>query len=262
MTKQEQLVTMKLFSPDQQGTGAFDGGRITELKPIGFPHEPSGARRIGPLFYWAWATAKGSGKIGLHPHRGFEIMSYVLKGEIGHRDTLGTVSRVKSGGAQVMQTGSGVSHQEETLGDHTEFFQIWFEPDLQEAVKRAPTYRELHDGDFPTRTKDGVTIKSVIGDEGPVSLVAPVAMQEVSILEGKRLMRKLQKGNSLATLVIEGEGSWSSKETDKALSVRTGDLAIIEAAVDSDLVLQAEGQTPLRTAIVEVPVAVPYALYS
>ena len=137
------------YSPEQQGTGAFDGGRITEVKPIGFPHETSGSRRIGPLFYWAWATASGYGKIGLHPHQGFEIMSYVLEGEIGHRDTLGTVSRVKTGGAQVMQTGSGVSHEEETLGKHTEFFQIWFEPNLREAVKRPPTYRELHHEDFP-----------------------------------------------------------------------------------------------------------------
>lgn len=261
MKNTEPLVTMKRVTPEQQGTGAFDEGRITEVKPIGFPHEPSGAGRIGPLFYWAWATAKGSGKIGLHPHRGFEIMSYVLEGEIGHHDTLGTISRVKTGGAQVMQTGSGVSHAEETLGEHTEFFQIWFEPDLQEAVKRAPTYREFHREDFPIEIKEGVTTKSVIGDGGPVSLVAPVTMQEVSILEGRQLVRVLQKGNCLAALVITGEGSWASKETKKPLSVQPGDLAIIEAAMDSELVLRAEGTNPLRTAIVEVPLSVPYQLY-
>jgi redox-sensitive bicupin YhaK (pirin superfamily) len=262
MTNQKQLINMKKLSPDQQGTGAFDGGRITEVKPIGFPHEPSGARRIGPLFYWAWATAKGYGKIGLHPHKGFEIMSYVLEGEIGHRDTLGTLSRVKTGGAQVMQTGSGVSHEEETLGDHTEFFQIWFEPDLQEAVRRSPTYREFHHGDFPVGTKDGVTTKSIIGDGGPVSLVAPVTMQEISVSEGNQLVRTLTKGNSLAALVIAGEGSWYAKEANQRLSVSTGDLAVIEATIDSELVLQTEGTNPLRTAIVEVPVTVPYRLYA
>ncbi|UCE63003.1 MAG: pirin family protein, partial [Nitrospirota bacterium] len=197
-----------------------------------------------------------------HPHRGFEIISYVLEGEIGHRDTLGTVSRVKTGGAQVMQTGSGVSHQEETLGDHTEFFQIWFEPDLQEAVKRSPTYREFHQRDFPVDTYEGVTTKSVIGDGGPISLVAPVTMQEIRVLEEKQLIRKLQKGNCLAALVIDGEGSWTSNEANKSLSVRTGDLAVIEAAVNSELVLRSEGTNPLRTAIVEVPVSVPYRLYA
>ena len=78
-----------IYQPDQQGTGVFDGGRITEIKP--------------------------------NPHRAFEIMSYVLAGEIGHYDTLGTRSRVKRGGAQVMQTGSGVSHEEEMFSGDTQF---------------------------------------------------------------------------------------------------------------------------------------------
>ena len=252
---------MKRFSPDQQGTGAFDGGRITEVKPIGFPGEASGAGRIGPLFYWAWATANGHGKIGLHPHRGFEIMSYVLEGEIGHRDTLGTVSRVKAGGAQVMQTGSGVSHEEETLGNHTNFFQIWFEPDLQEAVKRPPTYGEFHHEDFPVSSKDGVTIKSIIGEEGPVELVAPVQMQEISVLPGRQFVRSLQKGMSLAALTIGGEGTWNALETDQQLSVGLGDFTVIQTNVDTGLALKTEGQNPLRAMIVEVPLKVPYALY-
>ena len=253
---------MKRFSPDQQGTGAFDGGRITEVKPIGFPHERSGAGRIGPLFYWAWATAKGYGKIRLHPHRGFEIMSYVLKGEIGHRDTLGTVSRVKTGGAQVMQTGSGVSHEEETLGDQTEFFQIWFEPDLQEAVKRPPTYREFHHQDFPVSSKNGVSTKSIIGPGSPISLVAPVAMQEITLSPGKSLVRTVTKGNGLAALIIDGEGSWSASASKEQLSVRTGDFAVIQANVETELALQAAGKKPFRAAIVEVPVTVSYPLYS
>ena len=249
------------YSPDQQGTGAFDGGRITEVKPIGFPGEASGAGRIGPLFYWAWATAKGYGKIGLHPHRGFEIMSYVLEGEIGHRDTLGTVSRVKAGGAQVMQTGSGVSHEEETLGNSTNFFQIWFEPHLQEAVTRPPTYGEFHHEDFPVSSKDGVTTKSIIGKGGPVALVAPVQMHEMTVLPGKQFVRSLQKGMSLAALTINGKGTWHAPETDQQLSVVLGDFAVIRTNVETDLALKADGSDRLRAVIVEVPFEVPYPLY-
>ena len=261
MTQQGLSIEMKRYTPDQQGTGAFDGGRITEVKPIGFPGEASGAGRIGPLFYWAWATAKGYGKIGLHPHRGFEIMSYVLEGEIGHRDTLGTVSRVKAGGAQVMQTGSGVSHEEETLGNHTNFFQIWFEPNLGEAVKRAPTYGEFHQKDFPVSTRDGVTIKSIIGEEGPVALVAPVRMQEITVFPEKQFVRSLKKGMSLAILTIGGEGTWRASATDQQLSVHQGDFVVIQTIVDIDLALKSEGQDQLRAVIVEVPFEVPYPLY-
>ena len=61
-------------------------------------------------------------------------MSYALEGEIGHYDTLGNRSRVKAGGAQVIQAGSGISHEEETLGEFTDFFQIWFNPDLRKTL--------------------------------------------------------------------------------------------------------------------------------
>ena len=143
MIKKTTALEIKIYPPEVQGAGEFDGGRITETKPLAFPREGPSVPNTGPLFYWAWVTAKGYGKIGLHPHQGFEIMSYALKGEIGHYDTLGNRSKVKAGGAQVMQTGSGVSHEEETVGDHTEFFQIWFDPNLKEAVRKPATYREI-----------------------------------------------------------------------------------------------------------------------
>ncbi|MDN4593273.1 hypothetical protein [Polycladomyces subterraneus] len=70
----------EVYTPDQQGTGAFDGGKITEQKPIGFPHEFSAVKRVGPLFYWSWFYAKEEGMIGAHPHQGFEIVTYVIQG--------------------------------------------------------------------------------------------------------------------------------------------------------------------------------------
>ena len=50
---------VRVYPPNEQGSGSFDGGKITEIKPIGFPGEGSARTRIGPLFYWAWATANG-----------------------------------------------------------------------------------------------------------------------------------------------------------------------------------------------------------
>ena len=75
-------LAITVYPPARQGRGAFDGGRITEFKPIGFPGDGAEVKRVGPLFYWAWASAHTPSKIGLHPHKAFEIMSYVLEGEI------------------------------------------------------------------------------------------------------------------------------------------------------------------------------------
>ena len=52
---------ISIYPVDKQGRGEFDGGRITEIKPIGFPGDGSQAKRIGPLLYWAWASSKLNG---------------------------------------------------------------------------------------------------------------------------------------------------------------------------------------------------------
>ena len=61
--KNEEPIQIAFYPPEAQGTGAFDGGRITEFKPIAFPYEGPTVRHVGPLFYWAWASANGYGKI-------------------------------------------------------------------------------------------------------------------------------------------------------------------------------------------------------
>lgn len=250
-----------IYPPEAQGIGEFDGGRITETKPLGFPGEGPGVPHMGPLFYWAWATAKGYGKIGLHPHRAFEIMSYALEGEIGHYDTMGNRSRVKAGGAQVMQTGSGISHEEETVGDHNEFFQIWFEPDLKETVRRPPTYAEFRHEDFPIEVRDGVTLKNVIGNAAPVSLVAEAAMQDILIPSGHRYRRELSTNRTLAMVVIDGKGTLNDEAHSEQHDIAAKYFTVVHAGKNGSIAIQAGQAVPLRLAMIEVPAVVKYALY-
>jgi hypothetical protein len=259
--KVESAFEVNIYPPEAQGIGAFDGGRNTEIKPIGFPYEGPTVAHVGPLFYWAWASANGYGKIALHPHKGFEILSYVIEGEIGHGDTLGTVSRVKTGGAQVMQTGSGVSHEEETLGNHTEFFQIWFEPFLQEAFKRTPTYREFNHEAFPIDKQNGTVIKSIIGRDAPVSIETDVTMQDVSIDPGRKYQINLAAGRSLAIVTISGKGALIDETKIEKHNIKTKDFAVIHAKKEATISIQAESTGPLRLAIIEVPAKVDYPLY-
>ncbi len=254
-------LSITVYPPARQGRGAFDGGRITEFKPIGFPGDGAEVKRVGPLFYWAWASAHAPSKIALHPHKAFEIMSYVLEGEIGHYDTLGTRSRVRQGGAQVMQTGSGVMHEEEMSEAGTEFFQIWFEPYLQEAVRRPPTYAEHHHDAFPIEENDGVTIKTIIGDGAPISLVAEVTMHDVTVAPGASYRRTLAAGQSLAAVAIDGAGTWRAGDNSETASVTTRDFTVVRAVEDAEITVTATGAGPLRLAIVEVPSEVAYPLY-
>ena len=253
-------VTIRVFPPSEQGRGAFDGGRITERKPIGFPGEGSKQTRIGPLFYWAWAEAAGYGKIGLHPHQGFEIMSYVLSGELGHYDTLGNRSRVGAGGAQVMQTGSGVMHEEETVGEKTAFFQIWFEPHLREALLRAPTYGEYRADAFPVTEEGGVRRKRILGPGAPITLVADARMEDVTAAPGQAYRYRLEAGRRLAGVILAGSGAGEAAGGDPA-PVMAHDFAVAAADEAATLVLSAGPDEPLRMVLIDVPAAVDYPLY-
>jgi len=261
MDLMEKSLEISVYPPDVQGVGEFDGGRITETKPLGFPGEGPGVPHTGPLFYWAWATAMGYGKIGLHPHQAFEIMSYALEGEIGHYDTLGNRSRVKAGGAQVMQTGSGVSHEEETVSDHNEFFQIWFEPDLKETIRQTPTYAEFRHEDFPVEVRDGVTLKHVIGNGAPISLVVEAAMQDILIPSGHGYRRELAANRTLAMVVIDGEGTLSDAACSENHDLKPRHFAVVHAGKNGSIAIHAGQTVPLRIAMIEVPAQVDYALY-
>ena len=86
------------------------------------------------------APAEG---FGTHGHRDMEIISYVLEGELAHRDSLGNGSTVRPGDVQRMSAGTGVRHSEfnPSASERVHFLQIWIQPD-QRGI--APSYEQKH----------------------------------------------------------------------------------------------------------------------
>ena len=89
-----------------------------------------------------------------HPHRDMEIITYVHRGAISHRDSLGNSGRTAAGEVQVMSAGSGITHAEYNLEDEaTDLFQIWILPDEPSGTPRwdmRPFPRGEFDGRFVT----------------------------------------------------------------------------------------------------------------
>lgn len=254
---------IRVYTQNEQAKGHFGDGEIVENKPIGFPHEGSVVKRVGPLFYWAWAKSLKTFEIPLHPHSGFEILSYVLQGTVGHRDTLGNLQQVTTGGAQIMQTGSGAYHAEE-LGKDTEMFQIWFEPHLAKTTKNPPTYNQYDHEQFPTETADGVRVKNIIGPAAPISLVTDSLMKDIAIPAGKAYSLQLPAGYAQAVVVVEGSGSVGghSEAGEPPTVAHKGDFVVISAEAETaSVTYQAQADAPLRIVLIQVPLEVDYPLY-
>jgi len=94
-------------------------------------HDPARVN-WGSLRVWNDDTiAPGTG-FPPHPHSDMEIITYVRKGAITHRDNHGNEGRTQAGDVQVMSAGSGIQHSEYNREDEeTEIFQIWIVPETR-----------------------------------------------------------------------------------------------------------------------------------
>jgi quercetin 2,3-dioxygenase len=83
----------------------------------------------GLLRVWNDDTIKPGAGFPAHPHAEMEIITYVRKGAITHRDNLGNQGRTEAGDVQVMSAGTGITHSEYNLEkETTQIFQIWLIP--------------------------------------------------------------------------------------------------------------------------------------
>ncbi len=125
--------------------------------------------------------AAGRG-FGTHGHRDMEIISYVLSGELAHKDSIGNVKGIPPGDVQRMSAGTGVQHSEfnHAEGQTTHFLQIWIEPNVQGI---APGYEQKT---FPERDKRGRLrlVASPDGAEGSVTVHADARLY-AGLLDGE-----------------------------------------------------------------------------
>jgi redox-sensitive bicupin YhaK (pirin superfamily) len=148
-----------------------------------------------------------------HPHRGIETVTYMLEGNVRHRDSIGNAGIIGPGDVQWMTSGRGILHEEMPRRGPSGLitgFQLWV--NLPAAQKMSqPRYQEVNSDSIPTAEKNGIKVRVVAGEyegvQGPVTQIAarPLYM-DVTLEPTEEIRLPVPTGHTVIAYVFEGEG--------------------------------------------------------
>lgn len=140
---------------------------------------------------------------GTHGHRDMEIISYVLSGELSHKDSMGNGSVIRPGEVQRMSAGTGVRHSEfnASATNPVHFLQIWIMP---ESKGLEPSYESKN---FSPEQRQGrlKLVGSPDGRDGSVTIHQDVNLYLASLKEGDQLNHKIEDSRRVWVQVTQGE---------------------------------------------------------
>ena len=197
---------MKTFEGDGiPVTRAFPVPEMREFDPfLLFDH-------FGPINY----EPGGATGVPAHPHCGFEAITYLLGGEVEHKDSWGGQAAIETGDIQWMTTGSGLIHSElvtekfKKSGGIIQGLQIWVNlPKKDKQVK--PWYQHIKKDDIPViKESSGVEIKVLVGKvketKSLVQTYSPVSIFDVQFSNSDQINLEISKNQIAMVYVIDGE---------------------------------------------------------
>ena len=144
----------------------------------------------------------GGGGFGLHPHRDMEIISFVVRGALEHRDSMGNGSVICAGDVQHMAAGTGVQHSEfnHSATEEVRLLQVWILPDRR-GVK--PSYAEKHFAGAETGKLHLVASKT--GRDGSIAINQDADLWLAKFAGGDSVSHSIAPGRAAWVQVVEGE---------------------------------------------------------
>ncbi|HVK98389.1 MAG TPA: pirin family protein [Dongiaceae bacterium] len=240
------------YSPPRQHW-VGDGFPVRSL----FSYDSHG-RQVSPflLFDYAgpadFAPAIRPRGVGQHPHRGFETVTIVYKGEVAHRDSTGQGGVIGPGDVQWMTAGSGILHEEFHSPEFTEnggpleMVQLWVNLPAKDKMTK-PGYQAILDGDIPAveLLDNAGTVRVIAGEfgghKGPAHTFTPINLWDVRLKQGRYCTLPVPEGWTGALAVLHGTVKVNDETlaSDAQLVVldRVGRDLSIEASTDAVLLL-------------------------
>lgn len=161
-----------------------------------------------------------------HPHRGFEIVTYVTDGSMAHSDSEGNHGVVHAGGLQRITAGRGIEHGEGPGGQPGPIggLQLWI--NLPRRLKGVPPgYQGVEAADLPVAQVGGALVKTLVGEGSPVTLQTPAVYYDVTVPAGERAELPLPDGYQGFVYALSGSGRLGSNGEP----VTAGQLAVLGA---------------------------------
>ena len=220
------------------GQRVTDGAGVDIRRAIGL----AGADYVDPfLMFDDFRNDDPSGYVAgfpPHPHRGFETITYMLKGKMRHRDSNGNAGLLEDGAVQWMTAGRGILHSEmpEQTDGSLWGFQIWL--NLPQRLQMAdPGYQDIPSSEITEFEEGGVSYRLVAGElfgqTGPAQTHLPVLMVDIAPHGGQTTI-PLTDGETTILFCFEGQLTIAGK------TVIDGDLAVLTG--DGGVTMQGDGR--------------------
>ncbi len=202
----------------------------------------------------------------LHPHRGIETVTYLLKGEVRHRDTLGNSGSIGAGDIQWMTSGRGIMHEEmpQVRPEGIDGFQLWV--NLPAKLKMIPPrYQDVRSDRIPVvQNADGSRIRVITGTvgavRGPVTEIAAAPIYlDVFVPANTSFRQPIERGHTAFAYVFEGEARFAGDDPQDGAPVSHPRLIVLG---DGDELRVTTGATPVRFLLISgKPLHEPIARY-
>lgn len=173
--------------------------------------------------FQTYGTNNNGLPFGPHPHRGMETVTFILKGDIMHKDSSGNESVIKEGGIQWMTAGSGLIHAEVSSskfkkeGGDLEILQLWINLPAKHKMTK-PNYVGLQKDQITHFELDGgkVKIQLIAGtwedQKGSFETLVPIFLSTIDMKEGGSFSKKIPSEENIFFYIIKGSVKVSGQE--------------------------------------------------
>ncbi|MBU2812392.1 pirin family protein [Acidithiobacillus thiooxidans] len=214
----------------------------------------------GPMHFTPSKQPRG---VGTHPHRGFETVTIVYKGEVAHKDSTGRGGIIGPGDVQWMTAGSGILHEEfhspafTAAGGELEMVQLWVNLPARNKMT-TPAYQAIVDEDIPqvSLPEQAGSLRVIAGEyageKGPAHTFSPLQVWDIRLQAGGRSQWTLPEGWNVALVLLQGELTVNGENVLRAAQMLVLDAAAQEFSIEahSDAVLLLLSGEPLDEPIV------------